>query len=658
MPAATDWNLLSIKNSDKIVGERMNHSSDRFFFADCRHRFGGIIEKTVNFLTNAGLKDVALWRKFANQYRLRPDGKKGEWRGEFWGKMMRGAVLVWQYSRDEELYDILTGSVEDILTVSGADGKVTTYDSENEFSAWDIWCRKYVMLGLEYYLEICRSEDLRVRIIEFLRLCADGIMEGVGYAPGKKHITECSKIWYGINSSSVLEPFVLLYELTENTKYLDFATYIVESGGARGINIFELALKNEILPYQYGPSKAYEMISCFEGLAEYYRVTKKEKYRRAVLNFARAVLDSEVTIIGSCGCTHELFDHSAARQTTDYDGVMQETCVTVTWMKFCSSVLRLAGEGIYADMMESSFYNAYLGAVNTKNCICSHVRQKYGSREIVDTCLPHDSYSPLVPGSRGRKVGGLMFFEDGSYYGCCASIGAAGIGIFLKTAFLADEEGIIQNFYLAGESEVFWQNKKIRINMDTDYPAGGNIKIRIRTEEPQSFALRLRIPRWSESSYTVLTDAGSEDLSDGYLCLRKMWHDDSIELKFDMEIRMQTPVAWEKDTIYTVIEPGTYAILPVTVYQKPSELRYVAFRRGPITLCADSAVWGSSDFVISPNISKVKYVPENELPGIGCIVACALTDEEDNSRMLIDYASAGKEWGTVIAAWIPTDKEG
>ena len=34
------------------------------------------------------------------------------------------------------------------------------------------------------------------------------------------------------------------------------------------------------------------------------------------------------------------------------------------------------------------------------------------------------------------------------------------------------------------------------------------------------------------------------------------------------------------------------------------------------------------------------------------------TDEEDNSRMLIDYASAGKEWGTVIAAWIPTDKEG
>lgn len=34
-----------------------------------------------------------------------------------------------------------------------------------------------------------------------------------------------------------------------------------------------------------------------------------------MIRFAKRVMNSDITIIGSAGCTHELFDHSAARQT-------------------------------------------------------------------------------------------------------------------------------------------------------------------------------------------------------------------------------------------------------------------------------------------------------------------------------------------------------
>ena len=60
---------------------------------------------------------------------------------------MRGGVLTWEYTLDAELYDVLTETVWDMLTVADSDGRVSTYSRETEFGAWDLWCRKYVLLG-------------------------------------------------------------------------------------------------------------------------------------------------------------------------------------------------------------------------------------------------------------------------------------------------------------------------------------------------------------------------------------------------------------------------------------------------------------------------------------------------------------------------------
>ena len=39
--------------------------------------------------------------------------------GEYWGKLMRGACETYLYTRDEELYEILTESVEQLPFLSG-----------------------------------------------------------------------------------------------------------------------------------------------------------------------------------------------------------------------------------------------------------------------------------------------------------------------------------------------------------------------------------------------------------------------------------------------------------------------------------------------------------------------------------------------------------
>ena len=176
---------------------------------------------------------------------------------------------------------------------------------------------------MQYYLEICQDEEFKETIVKSMCRQVDYLISKIGDPEdGKILITKATRHWRGLNSASILEPIVRLYRLTKEKKYFDFASYIVACGGTDVANIFELAYQKQLYPYQYPVTKAYEMMSCFEGLLEYYRETGIEKYKQAVINFADMVLESDFTIIGSCGCTHELFDHSTVRQANTTNGVI------------------------------------------------------------------------------------------------------------------------------------------------------------------------------------------------------------------------------------------------------------------------------------------------------------------------------------------------
>ena len=611
----------------------------------CEKQLSGCIHKAADFLQKEQLTDRTLWARFVDQFRDGIDGENRGWRGEYWGKMMRGGVLTWEYTRDDTLYAVLTETVRDMLTVAEADGRVSSYSRDTEFDAWDLWCRKYVLLGMEYYLDICRDEALKGQILRFLCRQLDYIMQFIG--EGKKPITSASRHWLGVNSSSILEPVVRLYRLTENRAYLDFASYIVASGGADGVNIFELAYENKLPPYQYGVSKAYEMMSCFEGLLEYALVTDNKKHLTACVNFGKAILQTDITIIGSSGCTHELLDHSAARQTVRSTTVMQETCVTVTWMKLCSRLLALTGERCFADQMEKSFYNAYLGALNTQHKACDHIRQQYVEKVqvqgLVDVFLPFDSYSPLIPGKRGVMVGGLQLMKGNSYYGCCTCIGAAGVGIMAKTMLREVPDGLRMEFYEAGTYRVAYHDKTVTIHVDTAYPADGTIRLSL--EGAEGLKLYLRLPGWCRGA----TADKPCSVKNGYAVFENQTH---ITLTLPMPVRAEVPQFWEEDVIWTNRQnapAGWRSTGPQQVFHDPADDRYIAFTRGPLTLCADSALGRPADAPVDP------YLPPRETlesAGDSCLVRCTV-EGRSGPITLIDYGSAGHDWDSLIAAWLP-----
>ena len=608
--------------------------------------FQGVADRAAKFIQKKQLENAHYLKDFVNVYRTEKDTTG--WRGEYWGKTMRGHVLVYEYTRDRDYFEVLTESVRDMLTVAEPNGRVSSYAREREFDAWDIWCRKYAMLGMEYYLEICEDDELRKEIIQFVKGCADYILEHIGSEEGKMELVDATRSFGGINSSSILEPMVRLYNLTGEQKYLDFATYIVQSGGSKDVNVFECAYENKLAPYQYGISKAYELMSCFEGLLEYYYATGIEKYKIAVINFGKAIIDTELSVIGSCGITHELFDHTKTRQTVNLDMEQQETCVTVTWMKLCSRLWELTKDTAFLDCVEHSFYNAYLGALNVEGKYCDQAYQRFvvekGFPKIVNTYLLFDSYSPLIPKRRGIKIGGSQILDNLTYHGCCECIGAAGLGMFLRSAVVANKDGIFVNFFEAGKSTICYQGVNVELTMETEYPVDGKIKIGIKADKPTSFTLNVRVPGWAEKQ-------------GGYLSYEKEWSEDEISLEWDMPIRTVLPETWEDDVIYTDSSnctPEYYLPGPMKVHHKEEEDNYIALMRGPLTLAADSRSGKEANSVF--DFEPVGEVCEEKeiIPGVPCLLKMRFKDHNGEIFYLVDYCSAGLDWQTEIAAWLPT----
>ncbi len=627
---------------------------------DQRAEFEGCIEKAFQFVHDEQLMNRTLWKRFVQQFRDGLDSEKGAWRGEYWGKMMRGACFVYAYTRDDALYRLLTETMEDILTTQDEAGRISSFTAEKELFGWDLWCRKYVLLGMQYFLEISEDAALNRRLIDSMCRQVDDLIGKIGPEEGKIGIFETSQTWRGLNSSTILEPVVRLYNLTGEQRYLDFAAYVVDCGGTAFGNLVDMALEDKLAPYQYPVTKAYEMMSFFEGVLEYYRVTKEEKYKTAVLNYGKHLMDTDITIIGSAGCTHELLDHSKVRQSDPNSlehKVMQETCVTVTWMKFCCQLLLLSGDVSFADCIEQSLYNAYLGSLNTKKAIDQYIMNQEGYTPEV---LPFDSYSPLLPGSRGCQIGGLQKMKDGHYYGCCACIGAAGIGVAHKAATLLSRSGLVMNFYIPGTIRTKTPSgASLRLKTTTLYPADGQIRIAVLPEQEERFSLALRIPSWSAE--TMLSINGDEEaVQPGYHVITRCWKaGDTLLLRLDMRTRVIRPIPYGSDTVLTDMNWKEDRLYPQEITESENNQKHIAFQRGPLVLAVDARTGVNPDQEIDVDAKdemlSVKGLPAKSVP-FDAILAVAVPLKDGKTLMMVDYASAGKTLheDSRMAAWLNT----
>ena len=488
------------------------------------------------------------------------------WQTEFWGKWMHAAIPMYIYTEDKEFKANIDASVKDILSTQRADGYIGNYTEEAQLNGpWDIWGRKYTMLGLLHYYDLTKDEE----VLKAACRVADHLMTQVG--TDKKSIYKVGN-YHGMASCSVLEPVLWLYKRTDNQKYMDFANYIASQleEPEDGAKLISKALTNVDVGSRFphperwwswqNGHKAYEMMSCYQGLLEYYMATGDKKYLDAADATAGNIIRTEINAAGSAAA-FECWYHGKERQTTPAFHMM-ETCVTTTWLRFCETLLRLTGKSMYADCIEQTLFNAFLASLAQDGSTFS-------------------KYCPLE-GKRGKGEDQCRMKTN-----CCIANGPRGFIAMMESILMAHDNTVMVNLYhdCKASIQIPDTSNKVTITQETNYPEDGKIDLTVVPEKSEEFTLKLRIPAWSkESTLTVNGEAVQSVTPGSYADIKRVWKTgDKLKLTLDMHCRKETlndhfvlkhgPITLVRDTRFK--DGNIHEVVVIPNPSKPVELKKV-----------------------------------------------------------------------------------
>lgn len=434
------------------------------------------------------------YRQLVEPFRLRNETDY-KWRCEFWGKIVRSAIYAWKSTQDPDLKKQIDFTVYDLLSTQTDDGCISSYPEDKQLSGWDIWGRKYVLLGLLAYYREMNSDPF---ILKKIHRCALHLSKQAGRL-------QDYGLHYGMAAGSILRAFVEIADLCCDNELMDAAKKLADASCNHLHNIFTAA-KIGVSPAELANGKAYEMTSCFQGLGVLYTLDRDIEKLNSLNNYYHSVQEKEIFITGGGGlkdANGEFWYNGASRQYRTDCGGMGETCVTSTWLWYSKQMLSLTGDSTIADDMERALYNALLGAFQADGENVTHI-------------------NPFLCGGwkcpAGEQIAGFTGHD------CCRAQGPYGLSSAPQIAVMQNKNGYIVNLYEDLTAEGV-------LKITGGYPAKNKSVITLLKNG--EFELILRIPR----DFSCKIDGKSVN-SGTYYHLKRNWKvNDKIELEFDFSIR-------------------------------------------------------------------------------------------------------------------------
>lgn len=542
------------------------------------------------------------------------------WQTEFLGKWMLGACASYAYSHDTDLLAKITDAAKKLMATQADDGYIGNYKSADRLTNWDIWGRKYTSLGLIAYYKITQDRHA----VDAVGRLIDSLM---GELKARNINIAETGLYYGMASCSVLEPVVYLYKLTGQQRYLDFARQIASCIEQDGHSQLVAKALGGVPVYRRSPypkswwsyengQKAYEMMSCYEGLMELGKVIGDPVYLQAAEKTAASIIDNEINVAGS-GAAFECWYEGKKNQTRPAYHTM-ETCVTFTWMQLCARLLLETGNTEYADAFERTMYNALMASMRADGGQIS-------------------KYSPL----EGRRVEGEQ--QCGLPINCCNANGPRGFALIPQTAYTVQEKRINVNLYLDSEASLKLGNNTVGIDMQTRYPLDGKVSVTVNPHKSESFTLALRMPSWLDSDFEVLLNGKPQPClhKGGYMILGRRWaKGDRIDIDFKLKTKVEN-CDWHQAVVRGPL-----------VFARDSR-----FADGDVDECAvlkcDSS--GVVDARLADTEDSSFAWITMEVPAI---VGTDLEGEDNKAVKMVkfcDFSSAGNDWnkGGRYRVWIP-----
>lgn len=503
----------------------------------------GEMGKAIALCTKNFLKTLD-WSALVVPFRERYETTS--WRSEFWGKMLRGAILVAYTTQDAELKKIIKDTIYDMISTQDKNGCISTVAADKQPGTWDMWGRKYVLHAMGRYCQLIEKDQ---KIVNACCKVVDHMMTQMG--AGKRNPLDVG-YHEGLATCSAADAIMRVYRLSGKKKYLDFVKYILKTGCSKRGDIFQSVLDGKT-PAEIANGKAYELTSCFQGLAE--AALEDDGFPKAydvLTKYYADVRDREILCTGVGGAMDTWgeywFDTALKQNITDrkLTGALGETCVTVTWLHYLERILQITGDAKVFDQCELAFYNGLLGAMTPDGVNFTHRNP---------TPLAGHACKLAAPDQ-------MLLGFNRAFHGmdCCRAQGPEGLALAGILGVMLQDNAPVFNLY--EDMEVNYDGVKYTVTGGWPF-FGSKVTIKLAMKGTKKMTLRFRVPEREKGKAFAKVGTKSYDGVPGtYLAIDRTWKNgDTIVLTFDQKIRkrllpttpnsfclMQGPIVLAEDT--------------------------------------------------------------------------------------------------------------
>lgn len=219
------------------------------------------------------------------------------------------------------------------------------------------------------------------------------------------------------------------------------------------------------------------------------------------------------------------------------DGRTDESCNVYNMLKMTRTLFALKPDIKYAEFQERALFNHVLGSIDPADG---------------RTCY-------MVPVGRGVTHEYQDMFES---FTCCVGTGMENHALHGYGIYYESGRKLWVNLYTPSVAN--WKTMDATLNVETDFPEGESVKMKVTLRSPKKFTLALRRPSWAGAGFAVKING--EQVPEvpppgNYVELSRRWkNSDTVEL-----------------------------VLPKTLHEEPvpDNPRRVALMWGPLVLAGD-----------------------------------------------------------------------
>jgi len=476
------------------------------------------------------------------------DAPTCEIRGIVAGHFLSASARIVSETSDEELLAKANRMVKEIARCQKENGGEWAFPIPEKYMHWikigkRVWAPQYVchknMMGLLDMYTFTGNEVA----LEILKKCADWFLRFTNDI-SREAMNEMMEIE---ETGGIMEYWADLYSVTKDEHHLElmrrYERPLLFDPIYRGEDVLTNMHANTVIPEIHGAARAFE-------------VTGEERYRKIVENFWSLAVTQRGMFATGGQSSGEIW--TPMNEQSSRLGIMnQEHCVVFNMMRLADYLLRWTGDSQYADYWERNLLNGIFA-------------QGYweGRRldNLCDAMIPEVTtvayFLPFKPGSR------KMWGSEKRDFWCCHCTLLQANAFVNASVFFRTDDGVAVSQCLNAETNFELEGTKVHLSQTTFAHSGENIRIaprgtyvinrpsevhmilKIETDSPTDFVLKLREPEWSVGSAKVMINGRQVEYTknEGFLSVGKRWEKD--EIRFILKKSLRTwPLPDRKDTV-------------------------------------------------------------------------------------------------------------